>query len=58
MLGALHHHIVEFKGEITFSSSWRTLSELYTLRKLEYHRTILSGPYARPLCTERDFQAR
>ena len=36
--------------------SWRTLSELYTLRKLEYHRTVPSGP-SRPICTERDFQA-
>ena len=25
-------------------SSWRTLSELYTLRKLEYHRTSLVAP--------------
>ena len=39
-------------------SSWRTLSELYNLRKLEYHRTIPSGPYAWPVFTERDFQAR
>ena len=31
-------------------SSWRTLSELYTLRKLEYHRTVPSGPYSRPIC--------
>ena len=38
--------------------SWRSLSELYTLRKLEYHRTIPGGPYARPTCTEWDFQAR
>ena len=38
--------------------SWRTLSELYTLRKLEYHRTFPGGPYSRPICTERDFQAR
>ena len=38
--------------------AWRTLSELYTLRKLEYRRTVPGGPYARPLCTERDFQAR
>ena len=38
-------------------SSWRTLSKLYTLRKLEYHRTIPGGPYSRPICTERDFQA-
>ena len=38
-------------------SSWRTLSELYTLRKLEYHRTIPGAPYSRPICTERDFQA-
>ena len=37
---------------------WRTLSELYTLRKLEYHRTVPGGPYARPICTKRDFQAR
>ena len=39
-------------------SSWRTLSDLYTLRKLEYHRTVPSGPYFRPICTERAFQAR
>ena len=39
-------------------SSWKTLSELYTLRKLEYHRTVPGGPYFRPICTERDFQAR
>ena len=39
-------------------ASWRTLSELYTLRKLEYHRTVPSGPYSRPNCTERAFQAR
>ena len=39
-------------------SSWRTLSELYTLRTLEYHRTLPVGPYSRPICTERDFQAR
>ena len=39
-------------------SSWRTLSELYTLRKLEYHRTVPGGPYSRPICTERAFQAR
>ena len=38
--------------------SWRTLSELYTLRKLEYHRAVPGGPYCRPNCTERDFQAR
>ena len=38
--------------------SWRTLLELYTLRKLEYHRTVPSGPYSRPICTERSFQAR
>ena len=39
-------------------SSWRTLSELYTLRKLEYHRTVPSGPYSRPICTERAVQGR
>ena len=39
-------------------SSWRTLSELYTLRKLEYHHTVPGGPYNRPICTELDFQAR
>ena len=39
-------------------SSWRTLSELYTLRKLEYHRTVPGGPYSRQICTERAFQAR
>ena len=35
-----------------------TLSELYTLRNLEYHATIPGGPYAHPLCTEWEFQAR
>ena len=39
-------------------SSWRTLSELYTLCKLEYHRTVPGAPYSRPMCTERDFQAQ
>ena len=39
-------------------SSWRTLSELCTLRKLEYHRTVASGPYSSQICTERAFQAR
>ena len=39
-------------------SSWRTLSELYTLHKFEYHRTVPSGPYSQPICTERAFQAR
>ena len=39
-------------------SSWRTLSELYTLRKLEYHSIVPSGPYSRPICTQRAFQAR
>ena len=39
-------------------SSWMALSKLYTLRKLEYHRTVPSGPYSRPICTERDFEAR
>ena len=39
-------------------SSRRTLSELYTLCKLEYHRTVPGGPYSRPICTKRDFQAR
>ena len=39
-------------------SSWRTLSELYTLRKLEHHGTVPGGPYSRPICTERAFQAR
>ena len=39
-------------------SSWKTLSELYTLRKLEYHRTVPAGPYYRPICTDRKFQAR
>ena len=38
-------------------SSWRTLSELYTLCKLEYHRTVPASPYSRPICTERAFQA-
>ena len=38
-------------------SSRRTLSELYTLRKLEYPRTVPGGPYYRPICTERAFQA-
>ena len=39
-------------------SSLRTLSELYTLRTLEYHRTIPGGPYSHPICTQQDFQAR
>ena len=39
-------------------SSWKTLSERYKLRKLEYNRTIPGAPYSRPICTERDFQAR
>ena len=39
-------------------SSWRTLSVLYMLRKLEYHRTVPGGPLSRPICTERAFQAR
>ena len=39
-------------------SLWRTLTEPYTLCKLEYHRTVPSGPYSRPICTERAFQAR
>ena len=39
-------------------SSSSTLSELYTLCKLEYHRTVPGGPYSRPICTERHFQAR
>ena len=39
-------------------SSWRTLWELYTLRKLQHHRTVPGGPYSRPICTERAFQAR
>ena len=44
--------------ELAPTSSWRTISELYTLRNLEYHRTVPSGPYSRPICTERAFQAR
>ena len=39
-------------------SSWRTLSQLYTLRKLQYQCTVLGGPYTGLLCTEQDFQAR
>ena len=39
-------------------SPWRTLSELCTLRKLECHCVVPGGPYSRPICTERDFQAR
>ena len=39
-------------------ASWRTLLEFYTLLTLEYHRTVPGGPYYRPICTERDFQAR
>ena len=38
--------------------SWRTLWELYTRRKLEYHHTVPGAPYSCPICTERDFQAR
>ena len=30
-------------------SSWRTLLELYTLLKLEYHRTVPGSPYSRPV---------
>ena len=33
-------------------TSWRTLSELYTLRKFAYHRTIPGAPYSRPICTK------
>ena len=39
-------------------SSWRTLSELYTLRKLEYDRTTPGGPHSRGICTKRNFQGR
>ena len=39
-------------------SSCGTLSELYTLRKLEYHHTVPGGPYTRRLSIEWDFQAR
>ena len=39
-------------------SLWRTFSELHTLRKLEYRPNVPGGPYSRPICTERDFQAR
>ena len=39
-------------------SLWRTLLELYMLRKIEYQRTLAGGPYSGPICTERDFQAR
>ena len=39
-------------------SSWTTLLELYTLCKLEHHCTVPGGPYSRPICTERAFQAR
>ena len=39
-------------------SSWRTLSELQTRRKLGYHCTVPDGPYTRPLCTKQDCQAR
>ena len=28
------------------------------LDELEYYRTVPVGPYASPICTERDFQAR
>ena len=37
--------------------SWTTLSELYTLRKMEYHHTVPGGHYSWPICTKRDFQA-
>ena len=33
-------------------TSWRTLSELNSLPKLEYHRTVPGGPYTRPLGTD------
>ena len=39
-------------------SSWSTLSELHTLSKLQYHRTVPDGPYAPPICSEPDFQTR
>ena len=39
-------------------SSGRALSELYTLRKIEYLCTVPGGPYTRHLCTERNFRAR
>ena len=39
-------------------SSCTSLSELYTLRKLDYHRNVLNGPYTRPLGTQWNFQAR
>ena len=39
-------------------SSWRSLSELYTLRKLKSHRNIAGGAYTPPISTERNFQAR
>ena len=36
-------------------TAWRTLSEVYTLRGLEY--TATTGlPFARPICPERAFQ--
>ena len=38
-------------------SSWRTLSELYTLRKLDYHRSVPGACYSPTICTERAFQA-
>ena len=38
-------------------SSWRTISELYTLRKMEYHNTIPGAPYSRPICTKQDSKA-
>ena len=37
--------------------SWRTLSELYTLRKLRVPPHPV-GTYSRLVCTERDFQVR
>ena len=39
-------------------SLWRTLSEVYTLHKLEYHHTIPGAPYSRPICNERNFLPR
>ena len=40
------------------TSSWRTVLELYTLRRLEYRCTRLGGPYSGRISTKRYLQAR
>ena len=38
-------------------SSWRALSELYMLCMLQSNCAVPGGPYARPVCNQRYFQA-